>query len=413
MEFSDRIKVFLESHFPDEDIYNMSLDELEDFKKRVIQKRQEYSLLELAMKTSGNAAYGACASPYFFFFNPWLAGDITGECRELTQTMWKNLNGFFRETIWERKDLWEQFDFKLDESLHDWARAQDFSIYSDTDSVYTTYGPLFHCMLPEYQKKYESDEAKLDWVIKFSKEFLDKQNGEWLDKMYNPRHGENCHVFELETVSKSALYLKKKKYLKGVIFSKGKYYNKPKISGTGIEIIKSTTPKICRKMLTELTEDLMFKSITMNKNEYIMYFNDLLAKKKKEFYAASIDDISQSVGVGNYKKYVIDDVQNLVFEKKAPPSIKAIARYNYLAKKNGEADKYVTGGKIKYYNIRVGDTIDYFGFPSGECPDWAPPVDKTIQWQKNIIEPINRFLNVMEIPEVNAYGTIQLDLFGM
>lgn len=134
MEFSDQIKTFLVTHFPDADIYNMSLEELKDFKKMVIQKRQEYALLELAMKTSGNAAYGACASPYFYFFNPSLAGDITGECRELTQTMWKNLNEFFRETIWERKDLWDQFDFQLDESKREWAKTVDWSIYSDTDS---------------------------------------------------------------------------------------------------------------------------------------------------------------------------------------------------------------------------------------------------------------------------------------
>lgn len=134
MEFSDKIKSFLESHFKDENIYDMSLEELEDFKKRVIQKRQEYSLLELAMKTSGNAAYGACASPYFFFFNPWLAGDITGECRELTQTMWKNINEFFRETIWERKDLWKEFGFELDENKREWAKTVNWAIYSDTDS---------------------------------------------------------------------------------------------------------------------------------------------------------------------------------------------------------------------------------------------------------------------------------------
>ena len=413
IEFSDDIKEILANRFNNVDIYSLDLKSLKELREQVENLREEYALIENAYKVLSNAAYGASAANSFYFYNLALAGDITGECRVLTQFMWNELEKFMKEDLWQRKDLWEKFDFALDESKHNWYREQPVSCYSDTDSVYVQFGDLFKAMTSEYQKKYESDEAKLDWVIKFSKEFLDKQNGEWLDKMYNPRHGENCHVFELETVSKSALYLKKKKYLKGVIFSKGKYYNKPKISGTGIEIIKSTTPKICRKMLTELTEDLMFKSITMNKNEYIMYFNDLLAKKKKEFYAASIDDISQSVGVGNYKKYVIDDVQNLVFEKKAPPSIKAIARYNYLAKKNGEADKYVTGGKIKYYNIRVGDTIDYFGFPSGECPDWAPPVDKTIQWQKNIIEPINRFLNVMEIPEVNAYGTIQLDLFGM
>lgn len=135
IDFSDKIKVFIDRHFKDIDIYKLSIDELKEFKKRVLQKRQEYALLELAMKLSGNGAYGACASPYFYFFNPSLAGDITGECRELTQTMWKNLNEFFRETIWERKDLWKQFDFELDESKREWAKEQDWSIYSDTDSL--------------------------------------------------------------------------------------------------------------------------------------------------------------------------------------------------------------------------------------------------------------------------------------
>lgn len=134
MEFSDKVKEFLNTHFPNKDIYNMSLEELEFFKREVTQKRQEYSLLEMGSKILANAAYGACASPYFFFFNPWLAGDITGECRELTQTMWKNLNEFFRETIWERKDLWEKFGFELDESKREWAKTIDWAIYSDTDS---------------------------------------------------------------------------------------------------------------------------------------------------------------------------------------------------------------------------------------------------------------------------------------
>lgn len=417
MEFSDRIKVFLKSHFPDEDIYNMSLDELEDFKKRVIQKRQEYSLLELAMKTSGNAAYGACASPYFFFFNPWLAGDITGECRELTQTMWKNLNGFFRETIWERKDLWEQFDFKLDESLHDWARAQDFSIYSDTDSVYTTYGPLFHCMLPEYQKKYESDEEKIKWILKFNKEFLDKQNNQWCEEMYGPRFGKNVHEFELETISKSQIVIKKKKYLKGLVYNKGKILKEPKVSGTGIEIIKSTTPKLCREILSDLMRSLMFDFDENHKEEFILEFNEKLKQYKKKFWNAPYEDISQSVGIGDYKKFVINDDTMLEFEKRIPPSVHAIARFNYLAKKNGEKQKCLYSGKIKYYNVRLGQhgknpVIGFFGFPAGELPDWRPEMDKLIQWEKTVINPINRFLEVMNIPLASAYDNIQMSLFG-
>ena len=135
MEFSQDIQKFLEENYPNVDIYNMTLEELEAFKTEIIQKRQEYALLENAQKVLANAAYGSSASNVFYFFNVNLAADITGECRELTKSMWHNLENFFHETIWERKDLWEQFDFALDESKHDWYRQQVVSCYSDTDSI--------------------------------------------------------------------------------------------------------------------------------------------------------------------------------------------------------------------------------------------------------------------------------------
>ena len=134
-EFSIEIQNFLDKYYPNVDIENMSLTELKKFKDDVTHRRQEYALLENGTKILANAAYGACASPYFTFFNAALAADITGECRELTKTMWRNLEEFFHETIWERKDLQEQFGFELDESKHDWYREQKVSIYADTDSL--------------------------------------------------------------------------------------------------------------------------------------------------------------------------------------------------------------------------------------------------------------------------------------
>lgn len=135
MEFTDNLKTFMEEKFPGVDIYNMSLEELKLLKDEVDIIRNEYMLLELACKTLGNAAYGAAANHTFYFYNIKLAGDITGECRQLTQTMNKNLIDWFHEGIWERKDLWKQFDFELDESKHDWYRQQPVWIYSDTDSI--------------------------------------------------------------------------------------------------------------------------------------------------------------------------------------------------------------------------------------------------------------------------------------
>lgn len=416
--FSEDVISLLKSKFeflgdnPQEYISHMSAQELKQFRIDVDDLRHEYSLLELAMKLLGNGLYGCCANRFFYFYNVYLAGDITGECRNLTKTMWHNLEEFFHETLWERKDLWEKFDFELDESKHDWYRTTPISVYSDTDSVYTTYGNLFRCMKPEYQEKYKTSKAKIDWILRFNKEFVDGQNNQWCRDIYEPRHGQNVHEFELETISYAQICLKKKKYLKGYAFVKGKYYDNPKVSGTGIELVKSTTPKLCREMLTELMNSLMFEYTEENKNEYIMQFNMRLQEMRKQFYKAPIEDISQSVGVGDYKKYVVDDENQLILGKQCPVSVQSIARFNYLAHQNGQDNLKQYSGKIKYYNIRLGvKTTGYFGYPAGELPSWAPPMDKLVQWQKTIIDPINRFLEVMNIPKVGAGNSVQTQLF--
>lgn len=301
------------------------------------------------------------------------------------------------------------YDIEVNDNTHTFI-ANDILVHN---SSYVTYGSLFEAMTPESQKKYESDEAKLNWILKFNKEFMDKQNNEWCDNIYNPRHGHNIHEFELETVSKSGIYLKKKKYLKGLVFNKGKYLlDHPKVSGTGIEIIKSTTPKLCREILKDLMNSLMFDYKENNKDEYIILFNQKMSEYRKKFYNSPLEDISQSVSIGAYKKYVINDTDFLEFTKGCPVSVHAIGRYNYLAHKNKQDNIRTYSGKIKYYNIRIGMKNEgYFGFPAGELPSWAPPMDKLTQWQKTVIDPINRFLDVMEIPKVSPGNAIQLSLF--
>ena len=134
LQLSEDVQKFLKEEYPNADIDNMSLEELKTFKEEIVQKRQELNLLELTQKRLGNAAYGASASPYFYFFNVDLAADITGECRHLTKTMWDKFEQWFHHDIWERKDLWEKFDFALDPAKKEWFESRNISIYSDTDS---------------------------------------------------------------------------------------------------------------------------------------------------------------------------------------------------------------------------------------------------------------------------------------
>ena len=412
-EFSEDIQKLLEERFPGRNIYEMNLEELKEFKEEVIDLRHEYALLENAYKVCANAGYGSAANEHFYFFLPKLASDITGECRNLTKTMWHNLEEFFHETLWERKDIQQEFGFELDESKHDWYREQPISVYSDTDSVYTTYGSIFDAMTPETAAKFDTDEKKVQFILKFNKEFLDKQNNQWCENIFNPRHGNSIHEFELETISRAQINIKKKNYLKAYAYSKGKFFNPYKLSATGIELIKSSSPGFCREKLPNVLNDLMFKLRSDNKEEFIYEFIDKMSRLRKEFYKADIEYISQSVNIGNYKKFVIDDTDELKFEKGCPTSVHAIARYNYLAHKHGQDNLITRAGKIKYYNILMPNgQSGFFGYPSGMLPSWAPPMNKIVQWEKNVIKPINRFLEVMKIPLLLPSEAQQMSLFG-
>jgi hypothetical protein len=39
-------------------------------------------------------------------------------------------------------------------------------------------------------------------------------------------------------------------------------------------------------------------------------------------------------------------------------------------------------------------------------------MNKLVQWQKTVVDPINRFLEVMNIPLIDPSGTVQMSLFG-
>ena len=61
-------------------------------------------------------------------------------------------------------------------------------------------------------------------------------------------------------------------------------------------------------------------STNQKREEYIMFFNDKLSEYRRQFYQAPEEDISQSIGTGDYKKYVIDDTNQLLLGKGTPVS---------------------------------------------------------------------------------------------
>lgn len=303
------------------------------------------------------------------------------------------------------------YDIEVGDDSHTFV-ANDILVHN---SVYVSFEPLFKSMTKESQEKFKTDEAKLSFIADFSKGFLNKQNNEWCENLYTPRHAHSYHEFELESIQKTQLVDKKKKYIKGVVWMKGKTYEEPKISATGIEIVRSSTPKLCRTILTDMIRSIMFDSPKYtDMNEYAMFFNKKLNDHKNNFMSVHFQEISNSVSIGDYNKYVVDDEEKLELAPKCPTSVKAIAMFNYLAHKNGQDNLRMFSGKIKYYYIKTGgrkDDIGYFGYPIGLDEPWFPEPSRITCWEKNVIVPLNRFVSLIGMPELNSAGTFTPSLF--
>ena len=70
------------------------------------------------------------------------------------------------------------YDIEVDDGSHTFI-ANDILVHN---SVYLALGGLFKCMTPEYQKLYDTDRKKIDWLVRFSKEFIDKHPiTPWID----------------------------------------------------------------------------------------------------------------------------------------------------------------------------------------------------------------------------------------
>ena len=59
------------------------------------------------------------------------------------------------------------YDIEVDDNSHTFI-ANNMLVHN---SVYTTYENFFKCFTPEYLAKYPTVEDKINWILKFNKEF--------------------------------------------------------------------------------------------------------------------------------------------------------------------------------------------------------------------------------------------------
>ena len=312
------------------------LNEITRLKSLMHEKGNE----EQAIKIFINSIYGATASPYFIGYNVKVAEAITLQGQEMIKFVSKITNRYFNEFWHKDKKLHEILGLTRVEKI-----TEDVAVYGDTDSCYVTF---------------EEVVAGCDWKedpIKLIHGIYKNRLNEYLTtsfKRYAESSGtENIQDLELETVSYSAIFLKKKKYVMDKAWKSGKgdgifYQEQQKIDAKGVEIVQSSTPAFARKKMKELLKIIFKEKGKLN----IRKFADMLKKEKQAFMLDNVENVSMSSSISDYEKGIADDRSKPVFNDHCPMHVRAAGYHNFIINNSKWKNKYQlikSGDKVRYY----------------------------------------------------------------
>lgn len=342
-------------------------------------------------------------------FNNHVAGTITAQGRDLTQTMHK-----------VNEDYWYN-QWHLDTELHELMnlknvtpipRNEEVSIYADTDSLFVSFKPAMdHC---DWKHAYKSE---LDFI-----QDLDNKRFAGYFKKCLTEHAEKFGVenkqdFELERISESIINIAKKKYIQHIVYEDGIPYDRltymyPK----GVELVRSSTPLFARDKIIGIVKYLFENPETFNIKELLKLVKSL----KREFDLCvpdKIDEICMQSSCSSYEEKCLNDKDKLEFVSGAHFAVKASAYYNFLLHKNKSIQsKYEfikSGTKIKYYYVKDKSVNDTFAYIRGAYPiEMAPEIDLDTQFLKCILSPINSIIAPLGLPEISKRLTVVMDIFG-
>ena len=387
-----------------EDIKNLdpstlTSEDIENLKKESLKC---YSF-EQSIKLAINSIYGAFANEYFHFYNIAIAETVTLQGQDAIRFTEKMIEKYFSEFFHRDRPLLRELGVPDDVEVPSIKRK--VWKYTDTDSGYLIFEECIDAVNWQGTIK--------DFVLILNRvrlaEYIKKVLNDYAKTFYT----DNYLDFELETIAENAIWVAKKKYVQNIIWKDGKDYdNLSYIKTTGLEIIQSSTPLFCREKLIEVVRYVFSKKkLSIDDNAELVA---LIKSIKQEFKLSNIEKISMSRGISDYRKFIINDTDELSLNKGCPIHVRAAGYYNYLLQQNGLKGKYEligAGRKVKWYHSQ-DDFCNVFAYNPGEFPvEFAPKIDIERQFQASIIDPLNRILVPAGMPPLNPSLAYTMSLF--
>lgn len=323
---------------------------------------------QMSIKILLNSLYGACANPYFIYFRPTIASSIT-KTGQLS-------------VMWAEKVINEYMNRALKTS------GVDYVIYCDTDSVYVNFGPLMESAFGGKGVDLAQGEEFLDKVcqVKIS-DVISKGYRDLAETLNSYRQAMSM---KREKINNRGLFIAKKRNILSTLNSEGVHYSTPKISVTGVEAVRSSTPAVCRKKMMEVYE-LAINKTEVDLQTYVTNFRD-------DFMKLSPGEIGKVSGTNDIDSYM--EGEN--YKKGCPIHIRGCIVYNNMIKKMKLEEKYElirSGDKIKFLYLKEPNI---FGENIISFPDTLPRefnldnyIDYDLQFEKVFLAPIQIVLDAI------------------
>jgi len=390
-----------------EELENKSIDQLTDDEAKLLvdhykQLSAKYTAYEQAVKLTLNSIYGAFGNKWFHFFNLDIAESITKQGKNAILYSETILNKYVNDFWHKDVAVHEQFGIKVKGKIE-----KPAVIYIDTDSCYVQFQDLYESIIwNDEDKKLKIDEFILAFYAFRLKDYIAK----CMEKYAEKRNTDNFLIFELESLAYNGIWMSKKKYIQNIAWDDklevtDRHPSLKKVKTIGFDTIQSSTPKFAREKLVEALRILFNSEIQPTANE-LQELVEFMKQCKKEFKLADIGDISFNKRTNNIDKYIIDDQEELQIGLKCPANVKAAGYYNYILNNNKKYKnkyKHISNGeKLKIYNC-IGTISEVYAFMPNEYPyEIAPKVDYDTQFEKAMIDPLNRVLTAIGLQTLDT-----------
>ena len=314
-----------------------------------------------AIKILMNSLYGATSNEHFRYFDVRIAESITLSGQLTIRWAENRINDYLNEVL---KTV-----------------NKDYVLAIDTDSLYVNMGPLVEKVNPK------------DPVS-----FLDKVSKEKLQPLFEKAYDElkvymnapeQKMVMEREVIAERGVWTGKKHYALNVWNSEGVQYPEPKLKVQGIEVVRSSTPQVCRDLLkSTINEILTADEPTVQAT---------IARLREEFKKLPAEDIAFPRTANNVDKYTVNGA---IYKKGTPIHIRGSLLHNYHLDRLNLTKKYESiypGEKIKFVYVKQPNPLaeNVIAF-KGVLPDEfnvRKYIDYDLQFDKAFVEPIKTILD--------------------